>query len=92
MRGVRGSGGRELSVFRRAALALGVINSSSPTWWCRGASDATTSPSWSRSSRGAPRPPASSGFEWSEGNPIAHLLRYLILGRGDTPPVVREII
>jgi hypothetical protein len=31
-------------------------------------------------------------FEWSEGNPIAHLLRYLILGRGDTPPVVREII
>lgn len=31
-------------------------------------------------------------FEWSEGNPIAHLMRYLILGRGDTPPVVREII
>jgi hypothetical protein len=31
-------------------------------------------------------------FEWSEGNPLAHLLRYLILGRGDTPPVVREII
>ncbi|TDC39037.1 amino acid transporter [Micromonospora sp. KC213] len=31
-------------------------------------------------------------FEWSEGNPVAHLLRYLILGRGDTPPVVREII
>ncbi|MFG2060824.1 amino acid transporter [Micromonospora sp. NPDC048871] len=31
-------------------------------------------------------------FEWSEGNPIAHLLRYLILGRGDTPPVVREIL
>ncbi|RKN40580.1 amino acid transporter [Micromonospora endolithica] len=31
-------------------------------------------------------------FEWSEGRPIAHLLRYLILGRGDTPPVVREII
>ncbi|MEU5781237.1 amino acid transporter [Micromonospora lupini] len=31
-------------------------------------------------------------FEWSEGSPIAHLLRYLILGRGDTPPVVREII
>ncbi|WP_433310771.1 amino acid transporter [Micromonospora chersina] len=31
-------------------------------------------------------------FEWSEGNPIAHLLRYLILGRGDTPPVAREII
>lgn len=31
-------------------------------------------------------------FEWSEGNPIGHLLRYLILGRGDTPPVVREIL
>ncbi|MBB5835629.1 amino acid transporter [Kribbella italica] len=31
-------------------------------------------------------------FEWSEGNPLNHLLRYLILGRGDTAPVVREII
>ncbi len=31
-------------------------------------------------------------FEWSEGNPLHHLLRYLILGRGDTAPVVREII
>ncbi|WP_327584247.1 amino acid transporter [Nonomuraea sp. NBC_00507] len=31
-------------------------------------------------------------FEWSEGSPVMHLLRYLILGRGDTPPVVREII
>jgi amino acid transporter len=31
-------------------------------------------------------------FEWAEGNPVAHLLRYLILGRGDTAPVVREII
>jgi hypothetical protein len=31
-------------------------------------------------------------FEWSEGNPISHLFRYLILGAGDTPPVVREII
>lgn len=31
-------------------------------------------------------------FEWTEGNPIGHLLRYLLLGRGDTPPVVREII
>ena len=31
-------------------------------------------------------------FEWSEGNPIDHLFRYLILGQGDTPPVVREII
>ncbi|MEV4170189.1 amino acid transporter [Nonomuraea sp. NPDC049709] len=31
-------------------------------------------------------------FEWSEGSPLTHLLRYLLLGRGDTPPVVREII
>jgi hypothetical protein len=31
-------------------------------------------------------------FEWSEGSPLAHLLRYLILGQGDTPPVVREIL
>jgi hypothetical protein len=31
-------------------------------------------------------------FEWAEGDPLAHLFRYLILGRGDTAPVVREII
>lgn len=31
-------------------------------------------------------------FEWSEGSPLKHLLRYIILGRGDTPPVVREIL
>ncbi|PWW54873.1 hypothetical protein DFQ13_11367 [Actinokineospora spheciospongiae] len=31
-------------------------------------------------------------FEWSEGNPLGHLFRHLILGRGDTAPVVREII
>jgi hypothetical protein len=31
-------------------------------------------------------------FEWSEGNPLGHLFRYLLLGRGDTPPVVREVI
>ncbi|WP_435868656.1 APC family permease [Arthrobacter burdickii] len=31
-------------------------------------------------------------FDWSEGNPLAHLMRYLLLGRGDTAPVVREII
>ncbi|MDQ7808905.1 amino acid transporter [Amycolatopsis sp. A133] len=31
-------------------------------------------------------------FEWSEGNPLGHLFRYLLLGRGDTAPVVREII
>jgi len=32
------------------------------------------------------------GFPWSEGNPLGHLFRYLILGRGYTAPVVREII
>ncbi|WP_410572984.1 amino acid transporter [Amycolatopsis sp. cmx-4-61] len=31
-------------------------------------------------------------FDWSEGNPLGHLFRYLLLGRGDTAPVVREII
>jgi hypothetical protein len=31
-------------------------------------------------------------FEWAEGNPVGHLLRYLLLGRGDTAPVVREIL
>ena len=31
-------------------------------------------------------------FAWAEGNPLAHLFRYLLLGRGDTAPVVREII
>jgi hypothetical protein len=31
-------------------------------------------------------------FEWSEGSPISHLMRYLFLGQGDTPPLVREIL
>jgi hypothetical protein len=31
-------------------------------------------------------------FEWAEGSPLPHLFRYLLLGRGDTAPVVREII
>ncbi|GLW07635.1 amino acid transporter [Microtetraspora sp. NBRC 13810] len=31
-------------------------------------------------------------FEWAEGSPVTHLFRYLLLGRGDTAPVVREII
>src|SRR6266511_292743 len=31
-------------------------------------------------------------FEWAEGDPLGHLFRYLLFGRGDTAPVVREII
>jgi hypothetical protein len=31
-------------------------------------------------------------FEWSEGHPIAALLRYLLFGEGDTAPVTREIL
>jgi hypothetical protein len=33
-----------------------------------------------------------SHFQWTEGSPLYHAFRYLILGQGDTPPVVREII
>ncbi len=31
-------------------------------------------------------------FGWSEGNPIAYLIRYIIFGEGDTAPVTREIL
>jgi hypothetical protein len=31
-------------------------------------------------------------FGWTEGNPIAYVLRYLALGEGDTAPVTREIL
>ncbi len=31
-------------------------------------------------------------FAWAEGSPLLHMLRYFLLGRGDTAPVTREII
>lgn len=31
-------------------------------------------------------------FSWSEGNPIAFMMRYLLLGEGDTAPVTREVL
>jgi len=31
-------------------------------------------------------------FEWTEGNPLLHLLRYLFFGVGEVAPVTREIL
>ncbi|HEY3787337.1 MAG TPA: amino acid transporter, partial [Urbifossiella sp.] len=31
-------------------------------------------------------------FDWGEGNPLLHLLRYVLSGHGDVPPLTREII
>ncbi|HEX6445959.1 MAG TPA: amino acid transporter [Streptosporangiales bacterium] len=31
-------------------------------------------------------------FAWTEGNPIAHLLRYIVFGEGEVAPVTREIL
>jgi hypothetical protein len=31
-------------------------------------------------------------FGWTEGNPIAYVLKFLALGEGDTAPVMREVL
>jgi hypothetical protein len=31
-------------------------------------------------------------FDWTEGNPIAHLLRFLFFGSGEVAPVTREVL
>jgi len=31
-------------------------------------------------------------FQWSEGNPLAHILRYLMFGEGDIAPVTHEVL
>ena len=31
-------------------------------------------------------------FGWTEGNPVTHLVRYLVFGDGDVPPITREVL
>jgi hypothetical protein len=31
-------------------------------------------------------------FGWTEGNPVAYLLKFLAFGEGDTAPVTREVL
>ena len=31
-------------------------------------------------------------FGWTEGNPIAYLMKFLAFGEGDTAPVCREVL
>ena len=31
-------------------------------------------------------------FEWTEGNPVRHFLRYLVFGQGEVAPVTREVL
>lgn len=31
-------------------------------------------------------------FDWSEGNPLAHIVRFVLTGQGETAPVTREVL
>jgi hypothetical protein len=31
-------------------------------------------------------------FNWGEGNPVLHLVKYLLTGHGDVPPLTREVV
>ncbi|MDP9612151.1 hypothetical protein JOF35_004428 [Streptomyces demainii] len=31
-------------------------------------------------------------FEWTEGNPLAHFLRFFLFGQGEVAPVTREVL
>ncbi|ABG99620.1 conserved hypothetical protein (plasmid) [Rhodococcus jostii RHA1] len=31
-------------------------------------------------------------FEWTEGNPLVNLLRFLFIGEGEVAPVAREVL
>jgi hypothetical protein len=31
-------------------------------------------------------------FDWSEGNPLAHIVRFVLFGQGETAPVTREVL
>jgi hypothetical protein len=31
-------------------------------------------------------------FDWTEGNPVVYLLRYLVFGEGEIAPVTREVL
>jgi hypothetical protein len=31
-------------------------------------------------------------FDWTEGSPVVHLLRFLIFGSGEVAPITREVL